>query len=58
MTAENGGRSRLFTLPSGISLPLLAFLARLWLELIPVAALVSIMLATAVSMQVYRECDV
>ena len=49
MTAENGGRTRLSTLSSGISLLLLILLAQLWLELIPVAALVSIMLAIAVS---------
>ena len=49
MTAENVGRTRLSTLSSGISLLLLILLAQLWLELIPVAALVSIMLAIAVS---------
>ncbi|GCE65537.1 SulP family inorganic anion transporter [cyanobiont of Ornithocercus magnificus] len=49
MNTENGGRTRLSTMSSGISLLLLILLARQWLELIPMAALVSIMLSIAVS---------
>ena len=49
MNTENGGRSRLSTLFSGVSLLLMILVGRVWLEQIPMAALVAVMIAIAVS---------
>ncbi len=49
MNAENGGRTRLSTFFSGISLLIMILLGRSWLEQIPMAALVSVMITIAVS---------
>ncbi len=49
MNTENGGRTRLSTLSSGISLLAMILLCRPWLEQIPMAALVAIMITIAVS---------
>ncbi len=49
MNTENGGRSRLSTLSSGISLLILILLCKPWLEQIPMAALVSVMITIAIS---------
>ncbi len=49
MNTENGGRTRLSTLFSGVSLLLMILLGRTWLEQIPMAALVAVMITIAVS---------
>ncbi len=49
MNTENGGRSRLSTLFSGISLLTMILVGRTWLEQIPMAALVAVMITIAVS---------
>ena len=49
MNAENGGRTRLSTLFSGISLLVMILIGRPWLEQIPMAALVSVMITIAIS---------
>ncbi|WP_320674555.1 SulP family inorganic anion transporter [Prochlorococcus sp. MIT 1341] len=49
MNVENGGRTRLSTFFSGISLLAMILLCRPWLEQIPMAALVSVMITIAVS---------
>jgi SulP family sulfate permease len=49
MNIDNGGRTRLSTLFSGISLLAMILLARPWLEQIPMAALVAVMISIAVS---------
>ncbi len=49
MNTENGGKSRLSTLSSGICLLGMILLAREWLVKIPIAALVAIMITIAVS---------
>ncbi|KGG12584.1 MULTISPECIES: SulP family inorganic anion transporter [Prochlorococcus] len=49
MNAENGGRSRLSTLSSGISLLILILLCKQWLKEIPMAALVAVMITIAIS---------
>ena len=49
MNTENGGRTRLSTLFSGISLLAMILLGRNWLEQIPMAALVAIMITIAIS---------
>jgi len=49
MNIENGGRGRLSTLMSGLSLMAMILLARPWLEQIPMAALVAVMISIAVS---------
>ena len=46
---ENGGKTRLSTLFSGISLLAMILLCRPWLEQIPMAALVAVMITIAVS---------
>lgn len=49
MNIDNGGRSRLSTLFSGVSLLAMILLARPWLQQIPMAALVAVMISIAVS---------
>ncbi len=49
MNTENGGLSRLSTMASGISLLAMIILGRRWLEQIPMAALVAIMITIAIS---------
>ncbi len=49
MNAENGGRTRLSTFASGISLLAMILLCRPWLQQIPMAALVAVMITIAVS---------
>lgn len=49
MNIENGGRGRLSTLFSGVSLMAMILLGRPWLEQIPMAALVAVMISIAVS---------
>ncbi len=49
MNTENGGRTRLSTFASGISLLSLILIAKPWLKLIPMAALVSVMITIAIS---------
>ena len=49
MNAENGGRSRLSTLSSGVCLLAMILLCRPWLEQIPMAALVAVMITIAIS---------
>ena len=49
MNIDNGGRTRLSTLFSGISLLAMILLARPWLQQIPMAALVAVMISIAVS---------
>ncbi len=49
MNAENGGRTRLSTFSSGISLLAMILLCRPWLERIPMAALVAVMITIAIS---------
>ncbi len=49
MNTENGGKTRLSTFSSGISLLIIVLLCRQWLEQIPMAALVSVMISIAIS---------
>ena len=49
MNTENGGRTRLSTLSSGICLLAMILLCRPWLQQIPMAALVAVMITIAVS---------
>ena len=49
MNINNGGRTRLSTLFSGVSLLAMILLGRPWLEQIPMAALVAVMISIAVS---------
>ncbi|CAI8427736.1 MAG: Bicarbonate transporter BicA [Cyanobium sp. ARS6] len=49
MNIDNGGRTRLSTLFSGVSLLAMILLGRPWLEQIPMAALVAVMISIAVS---------
>ncbi len=49
MNTENGGRTRLSTFFSGISLLLMILIGKAWLERIPMAALVAVMITIAVS---------
>ena len=49
MNIDNGGRTRLSTLFSGVSLLAMILLGRTWLEQIPMAALVAVMISIAVS---------
>ena len=49
MNIDNGGRTRLSTLSSGISLLAMILLASSWLKQIPMAALVAVMIGIAVS---------
>ena len=49
MNIDNGGRARLSTLFSGVSLLAMILLGRQWLEQIPMAALVAVMISIAVS---------
>jgi SulP family sulfate permease len=49
MNNENGGKSRLSTLISGLSLLLMIILLKPWIGAIPMAALVAIMITIAVS---------
>tara|TARA_B100002051_G_scaffold272225_2_gene308561 strand:- start:1779 stop:3341 length:1563 start_codon:yes stop_codon:yes gene_type:complete len=49
MNVDNGGRTRLSTLFSGVSLLLMILLAGPWLSRIPMAALVAVMISIAVS---------
>ena len=49
MNIDNGGRTRLSTLSSGISLLAMILLASTWLKQIPMAALVAVMIGIAVS---------
>ncbi|KGG15119.1 MULTISPECIES: SulP family inorganic anion transporter [unclassified Prochlorococcus] len=49
MNTENGGKSRLSTFSSGISLLAMILLCKPWLEQIPMAALVAVMITIAVS---------
>ena len=49
MNIDNGGRTRLSTLFSGISLLAMILLAGSWLKQIPMAALVAVMISIAVS---------
>ena len=49
MNAENGGRTRLSTFSSGICLLGMIILCKPWLEQIPMAALVSVMITIAIS---------
>ena len=49
MNTENGGRTRLSTFASGISLLLMILLGKHWLEQIPMAALVAVMITIAIS---------
>ena len=49
MNNENGGKSRLSTLTSGLSLLLMIILLKPWIGAIPMAALVSIMITISIS---------
>ena len=49
MNNENGGKSRLSTLTSGLSLLLMIILLKSWIGSIPMAALVAIMITIAIS---------
>jgi len=49
MNTENGGKSRLSTLSSGLSLIIMIILLKSWIGAIPMAALVAIMITIAVS---------
>tara|TARA_Y100001968_G_scaffold333540_1_gene397085 strand:+ start:2143 stop:3726 length:1584 start_codon:yes stop_codon:yes gene_type:complete len=49
MNTENGGRTRLSTFSSGICLLAMIILCKPWLEQIPMAALVSVMITIAIS---------
>ncbi len=49
MNTENGGKTRLSTFVSGISLLGMILLCRPWLERIPMAALVAVMITIAIS---------
>ena len=49
MNNENGGKSRLSTLISGLSLLLMIILLKPWIGAIPMAALVAIMITIAIS---------
>ena len=49
MNIDNGGRTRLSTLFSGVSLLAMILLAGTWLKQIPMAALVAVMISIAVS---------
>ncbi len=49
MNTENGGKTRLSTLSSGLCLLAIIFLFKPWLEQIPMAALVAVMITIAVS---------
>ncbi|EAU73996.1 SulP family inorganic anion transporter [Synechococcus sp. RS9916] len=49
MNIDNGGRARLSTLFSGVSLMAMILLARGWVQQIPMAALVAVMISIAVS---------
>ena len=49
MNAENGGRTRLSTFSSGICLLGMILLCKPWLEQIPMAALVAVMITIAIS---------
>ena len=49
MNTENGGRTRLSTFSSGISLIIIVLLCKPWLKLIPMAALVAVMISIAIS---------
>ena len=49
MNIDNGGRTRRSTLISGVSLLAMILLGRPWLEQIPMAALVAVMISIAVS---------
>ena len=49
MNTENGGRTRLSTLTSGVSLLAMILLCKPWLEQIPMAALVAVMITIAIS---------
>ena len=49
MNTENGGRTRLSTLASGVSLLGMILLCKPWLEQIPMAALVAVMITIAIS---------
>ena len=49
MNTENGGKTRLSTFASGISLLLMILLGKQWLEQIPMAALVAVMITISIS---------
>ncbi len=49
MNTENGGTTRLSTLASGLSLLGMILIGRNWLEQIPIAALVAVMITIAIS---------
>ncbi len=49
MNTENGGRTRLSTLFSGLSLLIMIILCKPWLKQIPMAALVAVMITIAIS---------
>ncbi len=49
MNTDNGGRTRLSTFASGLSLLAMILLCRPWLQQIPMAALVAVMITIAVS---------
>ncbi|WP_269623094.1 SulP family inorganic anion transporter [Prochlorococcus marinus] len=49
MNTENGGKSRLSTFSSGIALLLMILVCKPWLERIPMAALVAVMITIAIS---------
>ena len=49
MNTENGGRTRLSTLSSGICLLSMILIGRIWLQSIPIAALVAVMITIAIS---------
>ena len=49
MNTENGGRTRLSTLSSGVCLLAMILLCRPWLQQIPMAALVAVMITIAIS---------
>ena len=49
MNIDNGGRGRLSTLFSGVSLMAMMLLARGWVQQIPMAALVAVMISIAIS---------
>lgn len=49
MNTENGGRTRLSTMSSGLSLLAMILVCRPWLQQIPMAALVAVMITIAIS---------
>ncbi len=49
MNTENGGKTRLSTFSSGISLLIIVLLGKKWLEQIPMAALIAVMISIAIS---------